>query len=294
MVTIKQIEAFYSVAHKKGVRPAAEELNATESAISKRLQELEETLNVELFSRGQRRLQLTDVGAELLVLSGRLLEIRRAIEAIAATHDDSSQTLRFGMTELAAGLFLPRLVEHLRRNYPRLRLIPIIGLTDDLHNQMANNEVDILISPTRELDGDVVFEPLFISKSIWVCSRTFDIPHQDVDVPLLSQYPIIIQPVASRLHQNVMHWFNERGVQPNVIIPCNNLPGLKELAKAGVGVAPLPQSFCAEEIATGSLRQVDVEQTLPPLHYGTIYRRNTSFRRIDEIVNSFRIICVLK
>lgn len=293
MVTIKQIEAFYAVAQKKGVRPAALELNATESAISKRLQELEDSLRVELFNRDRRSLQLTGVGAEILSLSARLLETRRQIEAVASAHDGAPRTLRFGMTELVASLFLPKMVDRLRRDLPMMRLIPTIGLTGDLHDQISNNELDILIAPARNPDADIVFEPTFISRPIWVCSPTFEIGPGDLTISLLSQHPIIIQPSASRLHRNVMQWFSEHGTRAETIIPCNNLPGLKDLARAGVGIAPLPLPYCEHEIANAELVELQIERSLPHIQYGTIYRRNAAFRRVKEIADLFQSICIL-
>ena len=54
--------AFEATARHGSVSRAAEELNLTQSAVSRQIQQLEESLGVSLFSRARQRVVLTDVG----------------------------------------------------------------------------------------------------------------------------------------------------------------------------------------------------------------------------------------
>ena len=54
--------AFEATARHSSVSRAAEELSLTQSAVSRQIQQLEETLGLSLFSRTRQRVVLTDVG----------------------------------------------------------------------------------------------------------------------------------------------------------------------------------------------------------------------------------------
>ena len=60
MITFKQIDALYWIAELGSFEAAANKLNMSQSAISKRIQELEDTFDVEIFDRSKRNARLTE------------------------------------------------------------------------------------------------------------------------------------------------------------------------------------------------------------------------------------------
>ena len=76
MITFKQIDALYWIAELGSFEAAANKLNMSQSAISKRIQELEDTFDVEIFDRSKRNARLTEKGGELLDYARDLLNSR--------------------------------------------------------------------------------------------------------------------------------------------------------------------------------------------------------------------------
>jgi DNA-binding transcriptional LysR family regulator len=84
-MTFKQLEALYWIAQLGGFAAAADRLHTTQSAISKRVRELEQLFEIELFDRSLRTARLTDKGQEMFVLAKKLLEDRdAAIERLSS------------------------------------------------------------------------------------------------------------------------------------------------------------------------------------------------------------------
>ena len=75
-MTLKQIEAFYWAANLGSFSIAALRLHVTQSSLSKRIVELEESVDVKLFDRSSKRAQLTEAGRRLLPLGGRMLVLK--------------------------------------------------------------------------------------------------------------------------------------------------------------------------------------------------------------------------
>ncbi|UQB79382.1 LysR family transcriptional regulator [Pseudomonas shirazica] len=67
MITFKQIEAVYWVARLGSFEAAADFLNTTQSAVSKRVQDLESRYGQPLFDRSRRSSQLTPWASRLSV-----------------------------------------------------------------------------------------------------------------------------------------------------------------------------------------------------------------------------------
>jgi DNA-binding transcriptional LysR family regulator len=72
-MTFKQLEALYWIAKLGGFAQAANQLHTSQSAVSKRVHELELLFDTELFDRSQRTARLTEKGEEMFVLASRLL-----------------------------------------------------------------------------------------------------------------------------------------------------------------------------------------------------------------------------
>ncbi|WP_372438773.1 LysR family transcriptional regulator, partial [Pandoraea sputorum] len=102
MVTFKQMEALFWIAETGSFEAAANHLNMSQSAISKRIQELEDTFEVQLFDRSKRNARLTEKGAELLDCTRELLERRDVLLERISSQNVLVRRLRLGVTELTA------------------------------------------------------------------------------------------------------------------------------------------------------------------------------------------------
>ncbi len=107
MPTLKQLDALHWIAALGSFERAAERLGTTQSAVSKRIHELEAALGVEIFDRSQRGARLTPTGEAVLATAGDMLDLRDRLLDFAGQDPPSMRRLRFGVTELTAMTWLP-------------------------------------------------------------------------------------------------------------------------------------------------------------------------------------------
>src|SRR5690606_2961071 len=100
MLTFKQIEALYWVVQLGGFANAAERLNTTQSAITKRIQELETSFDIQIFNRSGQKATLTRTGEELLEMAADLLGRRDQMLLKTKGCKPFSGSLRPGTTEI--------------------------------------------------------------------------------------------------------------------------------------------------------------------------------------------------
>ena len=107
MMTFKQLEALFWIVQAGGFSQAATRLHTTQSAVSKRVHELEAMFETPLFDRTQRSARLTPKGEEMFLVAKRLLEQRdKAIEQFQRP-EILVRRIRIGVTELTAMTWLP-------------------------------------------------------------------------------------------------------------------------------------------------------------------------------------------
>ena len=108
-MTLKQLEAFYWAATCASFAVAAERLHLSVSSLSKRIAELEEALG-QLFDRSGHKAALTEAGQRLLPQAGDMLASAERIRASVAQSAGLVGRCRFGVGELTALTWLPRLI----------------------------------------------------------------------------------------------------------------------------------------------------------------------------------------
>src|SRR5262245_13320315 len=112
---IDLLRAFVAVAESGGFTAAAEVVGRSQSAVSQKIQRLEDLLGRRLFERTSRTLSLTKDGEQLLISARRILELNDT--AVRSMIEPTTVgTLRLGVTED----FIPRQLPGLLARFKRL------------------------------------------------------------------------------------------------------------------------------------------------------------------------------
>jgi DNA-binding transcriptional LysR family regulator len=123
MDKIRRLEMVVRAADLGGFAAAAKQMHVTPSAVSRGIAELERSLQISIFNRNTRQIQLTEEGRELYQRAVDVLERLAAIEVTAnAVHKDVKGTIHVGiMPPLSRHVIMPRLAGFLDA-HPNLRI----------------------------------------------------------------------------------------------------------------------------------------------------------------------------
>src|SRR5690606_20721919 len=147
MYTFKQMEAFYWSATLGSFSASAKRLHATQSAIAKRVGELEAFVGTPLFERRPRALILTQPGQRFVKLAEQMLALNTHIVQQIADTAKVSGIVRLGVTELVGLTWLVQLIDHVKRRYPDIELLPHIDGGVTLYENLAEGNLDLVIMP---------------------------------------------------------------------------------------------------------------------------------------------------
>jgi DNA-binding transcriptional LysR family regulator len=271
-VTFKQVEAFYWIATLGGFAEAAERLNMAQSTISKRILELEASIGKILLDRSSREVRLTPTGSNLLPVATELLMQEARFREIAAGPLTFQGSFRFGVTELVALTWLPRLVLAMKEAYPQLVPEPQVDASSHLFARLEARELDLVIGldPPRRPHFNAV--PLRSVQLQWMSAPGFGPTGDPVPLSEIAEYPILTQAGGSGLQHLVHDWLTANGLQLNRVVQCNSLNVLAGLAAAGLGITFLTASYFAPEVAAGRLRVINTQPAIPQIQYFAVHR----------------------
>lgn len=290
MLTFKQIEAVHWVAKLGSLAAAAVKLHTTQSAISKRLAEIENFLGLQLFDRSHRTARLTDKGKEILALGEEILALRDSYIAAAGRESISVRRFRFGVTELTALTWLPPFVQAFREVWPDVELQPEIDVSVSLCEKLKNGAIDLVIVPPVFHDSSFDAIHLKDLKLAWMCSPALCNNRKTMTLQEITSYPVLMQVVRSGLDVGYDRWFREQGLNIERIYAGNSLISLSALTTLGFGVSYLPAEYFSGLATSGQLRILRSKVPLPRVPYYAVFRNDgpVSFsQRVAEMAKKF-------
>jgi DNA-binding transcriptional LysR family regulator len=280
----QQLESFLAVAENLSFARAAEDLNITQSAVSRQIHALEEELETRLFHRTSRSVALTPAGISFYEDAKNFLGGLRVAAAKIKRHSTSNvQILSLGFgndidCELSAGL-LQECRKHVPELHPFLRIIPHRSIL----NLFLQDEIDIMFgfhddAPSRP---GVIYEELFRAP---VCC-ILPVEHAFADRETVEEQELYAEnivicnsyslPARAAVLQNRM----ERHFPVGSVYYCDNLNAMLALVKAGYGFGILPEmkrndpGICAVPFA-------GVEDTF----FGFSYKENSPNPMVKKFV----------
>jgi DNA-binding transcriptional LysR family regulator len=272
MFSFKQIEALYWIAQLGGFAAAANKLNTTQSAISKRIRELESVIDAPMFERNRRQARLSEKGEEMLLVARRMLEQRDAAMEQLSQPEAIVRRVRVGVTELTAMTWLPRLVQRVHRQYPKVVIEAEVDLSVNLRDKMLADEIDLVIVP------DVFDEPQLSIKLVgtvenaWMARPGLLPTGRVLGMNELAAHTILTQGGLSGTGLICQRWFKSISVTPGNAITSNSLVALIGLTASGMGVSYLPRRCMASLIDRGVLEVIETSPELPEVNYVALYR----------------------
>jgi DNA-binding transcriptional LysR family regulator len=287
-MTLKQLEALYWSNVLGSFALAADRLFMTQSALSKRIQELEAEVGVQLFDRSGPRARITEVGQEVFSKAEQILRLRDELLISARGPSRVKGACRFGISELMAMQWLPQLVSRVRSEYPDVIVEPHVALTQELLDDVVRGESDFAICPGGSQDPEVISEPISNVELYWVGSPSL-FGHKDiVTLEGIQSHPIVSMSSQAGSTMLLQSFAQERGLKFRRILASNSPDAVAALTIAGLGIALLAGPYVERFIREGKLSRLRVEEKLkvPRLSYYVHWRSDNSrmlARAIREI-----------
>ncbi|WP_459625173.1 LysR family transcriptional regulator [Burkholderia sp. 3C] len=253
MDSLNGIGFFVQAAEARSFSEAGRVLGISSSAVGKSVARLEERLGVRLFHRSTRSITLTAEGALFLERCRRILcEVEAAELELSETRQAPQGKLRVSLP-LVSGLVMPALTAFMHR-------YPAIEMDVDVSDRMVDvieEGFDAVIRTGEPADSRLMSRPLGTFKLLLVGAPRYFAARGTPRVPselaghacLQHKFPSTgkFEPWPLRLPQG------EAEPSLSASMVCNTTEALLHVARAGLGIACLPDFMVREAITAGEL-----------------------------------------
>lgn len=291
MPTIKQLEAIYWI-HKTGsFVQAAHRLHTTQAAMSKRVKEVEDMTGIEVFSRGGRKVRITDKGMTIVRAAEKMLSLRNDLLEELALPSTVTQTLSIGVTEVVSLTWLTQFLIQAKQQMPRLLIHPHVYSSKTLLEQMQCDALDIIVLPQHPPAPLHVSAPLSQPRFEWMCgSGTLDTIQQ---TGTCTGIPLLVQGADSGLSLLMSEVLKQADLLGHKLMySSNSLLPLVGMTIADQGISLLPVSVVAQSMKAGLLHVVDVGlPPPPPVNYEVRFKAehdNATIRQVCSLMYQYR------
>lgn len=245
--SLENLQSFLAVAQDLNFRRAAERLHLDQSALSRRIQKLEQGLGFALLHRTTREVSLTQAGQQFYQDAADMLRsYDGSVHAARRVAEGKTGLLRVAYMAFAATELMPAAVARFRAAHPHVDLRLSYIRTQGQKVALANGEIDLgyMIGPFEHPDYQSVAlssEPLYV-----VTPRN----HPLLLLPSITPQDLIGQDMilGDMREWDEYRWrlndlFSAEGVVLKVTLEASNTLGLVGLVSAGLGVTIYPESL---------------------------------------------------
>ena len=264
MIENYKLKVFRVVADLLNYRRAAEELHLTQPAVTAQIRSLEEGLGIALFDRIGRETRLTPAGTTLLQYVRRIEAIANdAISALAPFGGQEGAEMSIGASHTLAVYILPKLLTHLVREWPRLRIHVKGGSTHEILDALTTHQISVALieAPAHRPDlkiesfGEDELNLIVRPEHRWANKST-------VRAGELVQEPILLREIGSGMRQFVEDYLERNGVlrqQLKTTIDLNSTEGIIAAVEAGLGIGFVPTLAIEKALALGRVKVIQLE-----------------------------------
>lgn len=267
-----KLRIFYAVAEAGSFTHAGDTLNLSQSAVSRQISTLEESIGVTLFHRHARGLILTEEGELLHKTAGEIFGKLAMIEGqLADSRQLPEGPLRITVAEFFGSTWLAPKLSQLREEHPDIQLTMLL---DDRILNLSMREADAAIRLYKPEQPDLIQRQL-TSLNFHVCASKDYLKQRGTpkSIKELPKHTLIGFPENVPAPYSDPNWiFRVAEVEPESVtsdtIMMNSIYGICEAVKAGAGVACLPDYMIAQN---KDIVKILPDATRPPVEVYFVY-----------------------
>jgi DNA-binding transcriptional LysR family regulator len=274
----RQLRYFVAVAEELNFGKAAERLYMTQPALSKQIQTLEKKLEIELFKRTKREVQLTQAGQVFLEQAKRLLkDAEQGVQLAKQAARGEIGQLIISYTPSALHSVLPEILRVFGDRYPDVKIAMTEMSTEKQVEALQEHQVDVafLHPPLREkfLQLQLILE----EEILLVLPKNHPLlTHEKIPLSALAKESFIIHPPDEGpvLYNLFVNTCLQAGFQPKVVQEAVMCQTRIALVEAGIGITFVPESI--QNIASRGVVYKRIDGVSAKLQLATAWRKENS------------------
>jgi LysR family hydrogen peroxide-inducible transcriptional activator len=283
MITLRQLRYLASLARHRHFGRAASDCAVTQPALSMQIRELEREIGAELVERRPNDVALTETGIEVAERAEHILAAARDLVDFARHRGLLSGPLKLGIIPTLAPYILPRVLPHLQKGYPDLRLEVRETQTRLLLDELASGELDCVMLALPAEGADVETLRLFDDPFLLAVPMAEPLQaHGRVALEDVDQRRLILLEEGHCLRDQALAFCATKPGDARAGLGATSLATVMQMVANGYGVTLLPEVAIDAEVRDGRVKLMRFAEPEPVRSIGLAFRRTSPRKRDFE------------
>ncbi|TCM69194.1 LysR family hca operon transcriptional activator [Acinetobacter calcoaceticus] len=287
---LRHLRYFVTVAEELNFSRAAQRLFTAQPSLSQQIKYLEEELEIKLFNRTKRKVELTEEGLSFLPYAqATLFQADVCIQKTRQVAKEQSSCLKIGFVPVAELKIFPAILPKIRFENPDLKIfLQSMNALEQLE-ALTSGAIDIGFVRENITTEQIQSSLVFREKMTFLLPKDHPLCRYEViPVEALNNEALIIASIehAPTLHKSVLHFAKQNNIKFNLIQHAGNILFNINSVNMGLGCAILPNYIdpIIQNQPNITTRPLSVE--LPLLDLFMSYSTRHNQKNIEKFIQS--------
>ena len=289
-MNLKQLEAFVHVAEGGSFSKAAKELFLTQPTVSAHISSLEKELNVRLFIRNTKEVNLSDDGKELYKYAKQMIDLQKKIEErFSAKKEAGKHCISIAASSIPAQYLLPKVLLRFNEKFPDEQLKIVEADSSEVATKVVDHMVDVGFTGTVLEKKHCKYLPFYKDELVIVTPATEKyIALQETsvdDISWIKNEAFIMREEGSGTRKEAEKQLQNAGIAVeslNVIASIGNQEAIKKSVRQGMGISVMSRLAAEDEIESGRLLIFPIPGAFEGRDINLVYNKNYELSRSAE------------
>lgn len=275
------MELFCEGARVKSFAKAAKLLNLSQSAVSAKMQAVEDFYGVSLFNRSHSGVTLTEFGEVVYKYTRQILKLHEEmVREIDSLSEWENQKLAIGASLSMGNQALPCTIWTFKEKYPKVEVVLRIKNAETIISMVRNEEIHLGILEERvgEEIADLVTKQVLNDELLVItANRKPWTERSSITLEELKHFPVIIREKGSgirRIFEQSLESMNLCLRDFKVVAEMESIDAIKSAVAAGMGLSLCSRIAARREIRDGSLHALRIGEKPISINYLIVYKRD--------------------
>ena len=287
-MNIPDLEAFVAVVETGSIIAASARLNLTQSAVTRRVQNLEDRLGSDLLNRHSKPLKPTSTGRGVYENARRVLHSIEELKAGISPGSELRGEFRLGVMHYLAEAALSAPIDGLRNAFPELAVQVSAGWSPRLIEQVARSELDaaaIVLEDGAELPQDLEGEELGPQHFVLVAASGLNVP-RPAQIQDLSRLPWVMNELGCGCRESIRRRFERARLPFRISVEAASMELRLSLAARELGITMVTPDALEKSSWLGLVERVEAPDFELRLNAWLVYRSPAG--RLERPIGLFR------
>lgn len=275
-MNLRDLHYLVAVADLKNFSQAADKCCISQPTLSNQIKKLEETLEIKIFERTNKRVMLTAAGEQIVASARRILREEETIYHLAQlAHDPFAGSFALGAFPTVSTYIFPQIVPLVKTYFPKLKLILVEEKTDQLIEKLHHGTLDAAILALPVEEDYFTSLPLFEDEFKLAVPEHHPLAAREaVTQEDVRPHKLLLLEEGHCLRDQALEVCQLRGLEEETDFRATGLETLRQMVKAGTGITFMPDIAIQENDA--HIRYIPFKAPAPKRTIGLVWRKTSA------------------